>query len=204
RTRAAWRSWRRQDWAETSPPALGSLARSLYAASQMRVGLLFSRGSLSSLYEDPSHPSYGVRIRRFSETLKGEAGDDPTLAAYLSYFGAITDRGGGRRAVCLLRVPNHTAVAALALGDGGRGVFDRSWTVYRVPQKTIARSMKDRSIALRPQRIGLIPGRDEREYIERLWSIPGRGVYVTSRGETFEVRGDAIAARPDLHAQESL
>jgi len=170
----------------------------------MRVGLLFSRGSLSSLYEDPSHPSYGVRIRRFSETLKGEAGDDPTLAAYLAYFGAITDRVEGLRALGLIELHSDTAIAALAFDDDGLVVFDRSWTVYRVPQKTIARSMKDRSIALRPQRIGLIPGRDEREYIERLWSIPDRGVYVTSRGETFEVRGDAIAARPDLHAQESL
>src|SRR5262249_40570690 len=74
------------DRLEPGPQVVSSV---LYAAAQMSVGLLFSRGTYSSLYEDPSHPLFGDRVRKISEVFADLAGDDGTIMSYLQYFRSV-------------------------------------------------------------------------------------------------------------------
>lgn len=174
------------------------VAALLYASSQMSIALLFSRGSFSSLYEDPAHPRFGERVRRISQSLANLAGEDETLRAYLDYFKTVSERVDELRKRKLLEVHCENPVAGVAFDDDGLVILDRSWNIWRVPSAEMRKSRRDHSAPIRPRRIGQIPSKDTEDNVEGLWSLRDGGVFLASRGEVFQVRESNITARPDI------
>src|SRR5262249_37677965 len=129
----------------------------LYSASQMSTALLFTRGSISSLYEDESHPSFGLRISRFAEMLAAQGSANSTFDKYVSYFRAKVERVDSLRRRGLIEIHSDGPIANLAFDDNGLLLVDRDWNLYRVSKRDLSKALTKRSSSLRPRMIGRVP-----------------------------------------------
>src|SRR5262245_13170905 len=163
------------------------------------VGLLFSRGTYSSLYEDASHPSFGDRVRRISEIFADLAGADSTLTSYLQYFRAVSGRIDALRKDALLEVHSESPLAAAQFDDDGLVIVSRSWTAYRVPFASLAEVGSQN--AVRPVMLGAIGSFGPDVLMDRIWSVAGEGTFVSVRGGVFQIDKTKVSPRPDIAAQ---
>ena len=180
-------------------PGQQLVASVLFASAQMSVGLLFSRGTYSSLYEDASHPSFGDRVRRISEIFANLAGDDATLASYLQYFRAVSGRIDALRNDALLEVHSDSPLAAAQFDDDGLVFVSRSWAAYRVPFSSLAEvgSLK----AIRPVMLGTIGSFGPDVLMDHIWSVAGEGTFVSVDGGVFQIDETKVSPRSDIAAQ---
>ncbi|MCP1913429.1 hypothetical protein J2R96_005909 [Bradyrhizobium elkanii] len=182
--------------AEQLNPEQQLVASVLYAAAQMSVGLLFSRGTYSSLYEDRSHPLFGDRIRRISDVFADLAGNDSTLAGHLQYFRSVTGRVGSLRSLGLVELNIDAPLAGLQFDDDGLVIIDRSWLAYRLPYDRLTRS--GTRISVRPTLLGSIGELGNDTLLDRIWSVSGEGTFVAAKDTVFQIGKDRISTRPDI------
>jgi hypothetical protein len=177
-------------------PGQRLVASVLYAASQMSVGLLFSRGSYSSLYSDDSHPTFGERVRRIAGVFANLAGTDAVLTDYLGYFQAITARVEGLRSLPFVEVHSDGPLAAARFDDDGLVTITRSWAVYRVAFQKLDQAGAHGIV--QPAQLGVIDSLSAEDLPERIWSVSGQGTFVLVNGRVFQIGATAISQRADL------
>jgi len=187
-------------------PKLGPLQRSvaalLYSTAQMSVGLLFSRGSFSSLYTDQSHPSFGVRVEHMTQVLATASRDDPGLRPYLDYFLEVSQRIEEVRGHNFVEVHMQSPMEAAEFDEHGLTILDTTWRAWHVDSSELQHQRSNRSVE--PKLIGSVPIGDPRTYAASTWSEPGEGVFIRSfDSEVFQINGDKISARPDLSTMAS-
>lgn len=183
-------------------PRQRSIAALLYSTAQMSVGLLFSRGSFSSLYTDQSHPSFGQRVEHMSQVVAAASRDDPRMRPYLDYFQQVSRRIEEVRGHDFVEVHTQTPMEAAEFDERGLTIIDTTWKAWRVNSSELQRLRSISSVE--PRLIGLVPISDPRTYVASTWSRPGEGVFIRSfDSEIFQINGDTISARPDLSGPAS-
>ncbi len=174
----------------------------LFAAAQMSTGLLFTRGSISSLYEDASHPSYGVRVGRLAETLAAQVSGSTTFERYIGFFRAKVAQVESLRRLGLVELDSEKPIVGLAFDDSGLVVVSRDWTIGRVRMKHMAEAAAAKRKSLAPSVIGRAPVQSERSYLAGIWAVRNGGVWLlSSSGELFSVGGQAIKRELGLNYQ---
>src|SRR5258706_2418499 len=134
----------------------------LYSTAQMSVGLLFSRGSFSSLYTDSGHPSFGQRVEYMSRTLPPLYKDDHLLHPYINYFLQVSERMEAVRHQDLLELHTSSPVEAVQFDDRGLTILDTSWRVWHVDSADL--KVKTSGLSTEPKFVGQIPLHDRDVY----------------------------------------
>jgi len=174
-----------------------AIAATLYAATQMSVGLLFSKGSFSSLYSDESHPSFGQRVEDMSNALSVVAQTDPELSPYLEYFRQIASTMEIVRKNHFVEVHTENPLETAEFDENGLTLIDTSWRAWHVDRSDIEKTRPEGSV--NPRLVGALPIPDSKVYASSTWSVPNLGVFVTSfRGDVLQVKRNTLANRPDI------
>lgn len=174
----------------------------LYANSQMSIGLLFSKGSFSSLYEDESHPSYGQRVEHIASSVSAIYQSDRSVVPYANYFESISKRIDGLRSEGLIEIDCDAPIAATSFDEDGLILIDRSWHIWRVPVEQFEGGHAgEKSLRLRPRSIGAIPTIDSNSRVEQVWRFRGRGTFLRVGDDVFQIHRDSIIRRQELAQQ---
>jgi hypothetical protein len=176
-----------------------AVASTLYAATQMSVGLLFSKGSFSSLYADETHPSFGQRVKGMSEALSPLARNDQELNSLLEYFQQIASTMESVRQNHYVEIHLESPLEIAQFDENGLTLIDTSWRAWHVAASDVEGARTGG--AINPQLVGTLPIPDSTVYASSAWSVPRLGVFVTSfRGDALQVNGNVLANRPDIAA----
>jgi hypothetical protein len=180
-------------------PEERAAAALLYAATQMTVGLLFSRGAFSSLYSDASHPGFGVRVQQMIHTLETVAPNDEQFQAHLRYFQQLSNRIDEVRGNHYLEIHTDTPIEDVGFDDTGISIVDTAWRVWHIPSNRLNKRDPIESTEL--LLIGRLPVISTSAFVTSAWSVQKKGLLVAfSDGEVFQVQNAKILARPDLSA----
>jgi hypothetical protein len=179
------------------PPDQRGAAALLYAATQMTVGLLFSRGAFSSLYSDATHPGFGERVQQMVRTLGTVAPSDEQFQAHLGYFQQLSVRIEQVRQNHFLEVHTDTPIEDVGFDDTGISIVDTAWNVWHVPSNRLHTPNPIESTELRSN--GKLPVISTGAFVTSAWSVDKKGLFVAfSNGEVFQVQNARILARRDL------
>src|ERR1700722_16114806 len=176
-----------------------AVAATLFAATQMSVGLLFSKGSFSSLYSDKTHPSFGQRVEGMSEVLSPLARTDQELNSLLEYFQQIASTMQTVRQNHYVEIHLESPMETAEFDEDGLTLIDTSWRAWHVAASDLEGARTGG--AGNAQLVGALPIPDSTVYASSTWSVPRLGVFVTSfRGDALQVNGNILVNRPDIAA----
>lgn len=180
------------------PPNLGpqkrAVAALLYSTAEMSMGLLFSRGSFSSLFTDQSHPSFGQRVSHMGEVVSSISTGDSVLQPYFTYFERVAERVEQARQHHFVEVHMELPIEAAKFDEHGLTIIDTSWTMWHVDSA----HLHDYRIPVVAQRVTQIPIADPRTYVASIWSSTNGEIFVKGMdGSLFQWNGKGIVTLTD-------
>lgn len=180
-------------------PDQRAAAALLYAATQMNVGLLFSRGAFSSLYSDATHPGFGERVQQMVRALEAGGEHDKQFQAHLEYFRQLSIRMEEVRQHHFIEVHTDTPIEDVAFDEDGISIVDTGWNLWHVSATRLQKRLPVEPPELQP--LGKLPLVSAGAFVTSMWSAPANGLFVAfSDSEVFQLHGGKIMARSDLAA----